>query len=150
MATSVSREPELLPPDWISQFVDEIPSGIAVFDCELRYIAANPAWIDAFRLAAVPLRGRRHDELDLLSGLEMAELQRRALTGETAQGCDNIERDGAGRLRQRVVSARPRVGPDGTLLGVIAALHEVVRSDGDSGLQDSPRLHQPHEILRFK
>ena len=137
MATSVSREPELLPPDWISQFVDEIPSGIAVFDCELRYIAANPAWIDAFRLAAVPLRGRRHDELDLLSGLEMAELQRRALTGETAQGCDNIERDGAGRLHQRVVSARPRVGPDGTLLGVIAALHEVVRSDGDSGLQDA-------------
>ncbi len=136
MATSVSRELEPLPPDWIRQFVDEIPSGIAVFDCELRYIAANPAWVDAFRLAAVPLSGRRHDELDLLSGLEMAELQRRALTGETAQGCDSIERDGAGRLHQRVVSARPRVGPDGTLLGVIAALHEVVTTDGANGLQD--------------
>ena len=137
MATSVSRELESLPPDWISQFVEEIPSGIAVFDCELRYIGANPAWVDAFRLAAVPLRGRRHDELDLLSGLEMAELQRRALTGETAQGCDSIERDSAGRLHQRVVSARPRVGPDGTLLGVIAALHEVVKADGDDGLPDA-------------
>jgi len=41
MATSVSRELESLPPDWISQFVEEIPSGIAVFDCELRYIAAK-------------------------------------------------------------------------------------------------------------
>src|SRR5207237_10024091 len=117
MATSLSREPELLPPDWISQFVDEIPSGIAVFDCELRYIAANPAWIDAFRLAAVPLRGRRHDELDLLSGLEMAELQRRALTGETAQGCDNIERDGAGRLHRREGSAGDRIGRQGERMG---------------------------------
>jgi len=81
MATSVSREPELLPPDWISQFVDEIPSGIAVFDCELRYIAANPAWIDAFRLAAVPLRGRRHDELDLLSGGWLARAPGSAPTG---------------------------------------------------------------------
>ena len=104
MATSLSREPELLPPDWITQFVDEIPTGIAVFDCELRYIAANPAWVDAFRLAAVPLRARRHDELDLVGGVEMAELQRRALNGETAQGCDSVERDGAGRLHHRVVS----------------------------------------------
>src|SRR5260370_26516064 len=107
MATSVSGESEARRPDWIRQFVDEIPSGIAVFDCELRYITANPAWVDAFRLAAVPLRGRRHDELDLLSGLEMAELQRRALTRETAQGCERIESDSAGRLHQRGVSARP-------------------------------------------
>ena len=49
MATSVSREPEALPSDWVRHFVDEIPSGIAVFDHELRYIAANPRWINAFR-----------------------------------------------------------------------------------------------------
>ena len=52
MATSVSREPEALPSDWVRHFVDEIPSGIAVFDHELRYIAANPRWINAFHLAA--------------------------------------------------------------------------------------------------
>ena len=137
MATSVNREPEPLQPDWIKQFVDEIPSGVAVFDRELRYVAANPAWAAAFRLAAVPLTGRRHDELDLLSGLEIAELQRRALSGETAEGCDSIERDGAGRLRHRVVGARPRVGHDGTILGVVAALHEVVTTEGDSSLQDA-------------
>ena len=137
MATSVNSQPEPLQPDWIKQFVDEIPSGVAVFDRELRYVAANPAWVAAFRLAAVPLTGRRHDEVDLLSGLEIAELQRRALTGETAEGCDSIERDNAGRLRHRVVGARPRVGPDGTLLVVVAALHEVVTAQGDDSLQDA-------------
>ena len=47
MTTSASRKPEALPSDWVRHFVDEIPSGIAVFDHELRYIAANPRWISA-------------------------------------------------------------------------------------------------------
>ena len=103
MATSVSREPETLPSDWVRHFVDEIPSGIAVFDHELRYIAANPRWINAFHLAATAFAGRRHDELDPLGGAGMAELLRCALSGDTVEGCANLENDGAGQRHQRRV-----------------------------------------------
>jgi len=128
MATSVNREPEALPSDWVRHFVDEIPSGIAVFDHELRYIAANPRWISAFRVPAKAFTGQRHDELDPLAGAGMAELLKCALSGDTVEGCANLENNGAGL--KRVLGVRPRIGHDGTIIGVVAALHEVVTSDG--------------------
>ena len=50
-------------PDWRTRFVTEIPAAIALFDQELRYLAASAAWIDAFDLSRVAPVGRRHDEL---------------------------------------------------------------------------------------
>lgn len=134
MATSVSREPEASPSDWVRHFVDEIPSGIAVFDHELRYIAANPRWTKAFHLAAAALAGRRHDELDPRGGAGITELLRRALSGDTVEGCA----DGAGQLHRRVVGIRPRVAHDGSIIGAIAALHEVVTVDREERAGDAP------------
>ncbi len=131
MATSVSREPEASPSDWVRHFVDEIPSGIAVFDHELRYIAANPRWTKAFHLAAAVLAGRRHDELDPVGGAGIAELLRRALSGDTVEGCA----DGAGELHRRVVGIRPRVAHDGSIIGAVAALHEVVTVNGSPAVR---------------
>jgi diguanylate cyclase (GGDEF)-like protein len=130
MATSVSREPEALPSDWVRHFVDEIPSGIAVFDDALRYVAANPRWINAFHLTATAFAGRRHDELDPLGGVGMAELLGRALHGDTVEGCTTLEDDGTSQPRQRVVGIRPRVAHDGVVIGVVAALHEVATGQG--------------------
>ena len=134
MATSVSREPEASPSDWVRHFVDEIPSGIAVFDHELRYIAANPRWTKAFHLAAAVLAGRRHDELDPVGGAGIAELLRRALSGDTVEGCT----DGAGELHRRVVGIRPRVAHDGSIIGAVAALHEVVTVNGEHRAEGAP------------
>ena len=133
MATSVSRERDALPPDWVRHFVDEIPAGIAVFDLDLRYVAANPRWISAFRLASATLIGRRHDEIEHRSGLGIAELQRRALSGDTVQGYADVENDGA--IQQRLVSVRPRVEADGAVTGVIAALHEFVAAATIQGVE---------------
>jgi diguanylate cyclase (GGDEF)-like protein len=134
MATSVSREPEASPSDWVRHFVDEIPSGIAVFDHELRYIAANPRWTKAFHLAAAALAGRRHDELDPRGGAGIAELLRRALSGDTVEGCA----DGAGQLDRRVVGVRPRVAHDGSIIGAVAALHEIVTADREERAEEAP------------
>ena len=138
MITSASREPEALPSDWERHFVDEIPLGIAVFDHELRYIAANPRWISAFHLAVAALAGRRHDEHDPLGGTGLAELLQRALSGDTVEGCAGIENDGAGRPHQLVVGVRPRVAPDGAIIGVVAALHETATADAEQQAEDAP------------
>jgi predicted signal transduction protein with EAL and GGDEF domain len=138
MSISVSLEAEAPAPDWIARFVDDIPTGVALFDRELRYIAANASWVNAFRLAAVSLAGQRHDEVDPAGGSQFAELQRRAMAGEIISGCDSVETDAAGRLWQRAVSFRPRRGRDGRVLGVMAALQEVVTASSGNDAQPTP------------
>src|ERR1041385_9494452 len=110
MATSVVRERDAFPPDWLRHFVDEIPAGTAVFAPELRYVAANPRWINAFRLASATLSGRRHDEVEGLSGLGIGELQHRALAGDTVEGYVPIEIDGV--VHQQLRSEERRVGKE--------------------------------------
>src|SRR5436305_6011036 len=136
MATSVIRERDAFPSDWLRHFVDEIPAGIAVFDPELRYIAANPRWLNAFRLASATLSGRRHDEIAPLSGLDIGELQHRALAGDTVECYVSIETDGM--MHQRLVSLRPRVTADGTVIGVLAALHEIAAAASEQVIDEAP------------
>ena len=121
LAISRRIEGETPPAEWIARFVAEIPTGVAVFDRELRYIAANPSWADAFGFG-VPPAGQRHDELDPRGGALLVGLQRRALTGETAKTSAVIDDNGGGV--HRTVTVRPRRGHDGAVVGVVAALHE--------------------------
>ena len=61
MATSVSREPEASPSDWVRHFVDEIPSGIAVFDHDVRrhldFVERAAPTLGLERAAAQRVRG---------------------------------------------------------------------------------------------
>ena len=135
MATSVVRERDAFPPDWLRHFVDEIPAGVAVFDPELRYVAANPRWINAFHLASATLSGRRHDEVEGPSGLGIGELQHRALAGDTVEGYVPIELDGV--VHQQLVSLRPRVTADGRVIGVLAALHETAAAVNEQAIVEA-------------
>src|SRR3954470_13457978 len=125
MARSLGQAAETPSPEWITRFVDDIPTGVAVFDRDLNYVAANTAWLDAFGLCTRSLSGQHHDALDPVSGAQIGELQRRALCGQVVEGCNSVERDAAGRLHHWGISARPRIGTDGSIIGVIAALHDV-------------------------
>jgi diguanylate cyclase (GGDEF)-like protein len=137
MATSSSSAAAPPPPEWVARFVDDIPTGVAVFDRELRYVAANAPWVNKFGLATAALAGQCHHELDLEDGLQFAQLQRRALSGEAVNGCETSETDAAGQLHRRAISVRPRLARDGTILGVIAALHEIVTAPSDKAGQDA-------------
>jgi diguanylate cyclase (GGDEF)-like protein len=137
MPTSLSPAAAPPPPEWVARFVDDIPTGVAVFDRELRYVAANAAWVNSFGLAGVALAGQCHHEFDLDGGLQFAQLQRRALSGEAVNGCETSDSDAAGQLHRRAISVRSRLGRDGSILGVIAALHEIVSAPSDKAVQDA-------------
>src|SRR5205823_3568896 len=134
--TSLARPAAMPSPDWMARFVDDIPTGVAVFDRDLCYVAANSGWIKAFQLTGQSFVGRHHHELDCGSGAPFAELQRRALFGEVVSGCNRAERDAAGHLSHRAIGVRPWLGPDGTVLGVVAALHEIVTAAPDQADHD--------------
>ncbi len=126
MPVKPDQQSEVLPAELLAQFVDQIPTGIAVFDAELRYVSANQHWLAAFQLPGPSVAGQRHDDLDRVEGAQLAELQRRALAGELVNGCEKIAVDANGALRHRSVTLRPRRGLDGAISGVVAAMHEIV------------------------
>jgi len=129
MAASLNYEADI-PPEWVARFLDDIPTGVAVFDRELRYVAANGPWATGFGLAVVALAGQRHDELDPVAWARFAEAQRRALAGEVAD-----VRTGADG---RTVGFRPYRARDGAIVGVTAALQESVADAADRMGQDGP------------
>jgi diguanylate cyclase (GGDEF)-like protein len=110
-------------PDWRAQFVTGIPTAVALFDRELRYIAASAAWIAGFGLSQVPLAGRRHDELRPGDDA-VAELQRRALAGEGVEDYEGAEQDSRGHGTRRIFSARPHRELDGSIIGVLIAFQQ--------------------------
>lgn len=123
--------------DWIARFLGDIPSALALFDRDLRYVAANSAWINAFGLIAEAVVGRRHPEIDPHGGAVLVELQRRALTGQPAEGSEAGAEEDVAILRRRVLSARPHRDPSGEIVGVVASLQEIPRMAAEWALQDS-------------
>ncbi|MGE5270476.1 MAG: putative bifunctional diguanylate cyclase/phosphodiesterase [Thiohalocapsa sp.] len=139
--SSLDFAAEMASPEWLARFVDAVPTGMALFDRELRYAAANALWAKGFRLGSAVVPGRWHHELecrgDTGGDAAFADLQRRALLGEIVNGCQSVEADAAGNLLHRAITARPWHGPGG-VQGVIAAMHEIVTAAPDNGRDDLP------------
>ncbi|HEX3885439.1 MAG TPA: EAL domain-containing protein [Stellaceae bacterium] len=113
----------------------DFPSAAAIFDGQLQYVAANGPWLEVFGIDGETLIGRRHHEVDPLSGPVIAELLRRALDGEQVESCELGEPDPAHRSRRFVLSARRRRGV-GAAVGIVATVHEVSSANAEDGLPD--------------
>jgi len=121
--------------EWVSSFMADLPSAAAIFDRELKYVAANRPWLDVFGIPGGKVAGHRHHELDPLSGPVIAELLQQALDGEASESCELGEPDPASQSRRLLISARRRRAK-GEAAGVVATVHEVALSKSDGGLAD--------------
>jgi diguanylate cyclase (GGDEF)-like protein len=129
------------PPERISCDVADIPAAVAVFDRDLRYVAANRHWLEVFGLAAAAFPGRRHHELDPRSGPVLAEILHRALAGDTVDSCMLGETDPENRSRRFVLNARAQRDGAGEITGVIAGVQEIAAVVTEPGTHDgSDRL----------
>jgi len=135
MATKTSPDPDTQPPEWIARFVADIPSAVALFDCELRYIAANTRWLNAFGLVGDSPVGQSHEQVDPHSAPTLAELHRRALAGEGAEGCLTDDDELHQGASQRIIGMRPQHDRDGAVVGVIATLHEALAIATEKSLE---------------
>jgi predicted signal transduction protein with EAL and GGDEF domain len=135
MVSRTSPEPETPLAEWMARFVGDIPSAVALFDCERRYLAANNRWLNAFGLVSDGLIGQSHEQADPHSAAALSELHRRALAGETVETALPEGQDSAESGTRRIVSARPHRDSDGSILGVVATLHEAAAIVTDKSLQ---------------
>jgi diguanylate cyclase (GGDEF)-like protein len=135
MATKTSPDPDSRFPESITRFVADIPSAVALFDRDRRYIVANNRWLNAFGVVGDGLIGQCHDQIDPSSAPILIDLHRRALDGETVEACltdDDALNEGAS---QRIVSVRPHRDRDGTILGVVATIHEALAIATEKSLE---------------
>jgi diguanylate cyclase (GGDEF)-like protein len=135
MVSRTSPEPETPVPESISRFVGDIPSAVAVFDAELRYLAANHRWLNAFGIVGDALIGQQHHQVDPHSAPVLVDLHRRALAGETVEGLLADDAEAGEGAMQRIVSARPHRDHNGSILGVVATLHEAMAIATEKTLQ---------------
>ncbi len=66
----------------LHQFIDQAPLAIAMFDMEMRYLAASRRWLNDYRLGSRKLRGLLHYEVFPDLPDRWREFHRRGLSGE--------------------------------------------------------------------
>src|SRR5579872_973651 len=69
----------------LTSFLADLPVSVALFDCDLRYVAANAGWLAAFGISGEVPAGQRHDEVVPTGDPGLAELQQRVLAGEAIE-----------------------------------------------------------------
>jgi diguanylate cyclase (GGDEF)-like protein len=111
-------------PEWRTQLVSELPAAVALFDPDLRYVAASAAWSALFDLAQVALVGRRHNEFAEKANDAVTAVLQRALAGETVEKYPVTETEPAGKLSSMVLNARAHRDPDGTIVGALVAVEQ--------------------------
>jgi diguanylate cyclase (GGDEF)-like protein len=140
------------PEDWRAQFVRELPAAVALFDRDLRYVAASAAWITAFALPPTALAGHRHDELGKPGGEALEEVQRRALAGKNVEHYGAMHDDPSRKSWRPIFSARPHRDAAGAIDGVVVALRQDHPFAGEDVLQAVPDaltgLADRHEFTR--
>jgi len=111
----------------LSHFVEQAPASVAMFDRDMRYLAASPRWREAFGLGA-DLAGRFH--YDLLPEIpeHWKAAHQRALGGETIrEDCELFVR--ADGTRQWVWwEIQPWRRPHGDIGGIVVYADDITES----------------------
>ena len=109
-------------------FADSAPTSIAMFDREMRYLAASRQWHDDLGLGDRNIVGLSHDELFPNFPERQKEVYRRCLAGATERSEEDyfVREDGTGMwLRWEV---RPWSYPDGVLGGILIWTQDITVS----------------------
>lgn len=113
---------------WGARLIADIPAAIALFDRELRYVAASDEWTQAFALPGPPLAGQLHDECCAFGQAALRHVQLRALAGEGVDDHPIAIADPRQPAAGHVLSARAHRNRDGAIAGVVVALRPAYKS----------------------
>jgi PAS domain S-box-containing protein len=103
----------------LRSFIKHVPVAIAMFDRNMRYLAASQHWIEEYGLDASTLIGHTNYELFLDLPEAWKDVHRRVMAGETLKADANrFERTGLPTMWLRW-EARPWTSVGGTVEGVV-------------------------------
>jgi PAS domain S-box-containing protein len=106
-------------------FVELAPTAVAMFDKDMRYIAASRRWREIYQLGDQPLAGQSHYEIFPEIPEHWKALHRRCLAGETLrEDNDRFER-ADGSIQWLRWEMRPWTHPDGRVAGLTIFFEDI-------------------------
>ena len=135
----------------LKNFVKNVPAGVAMLDCEMRYLQVSERWCADYGLDASQVVGRSHYELFPDIPERWKEMHRRALDGETLRA-DEDRWDRAGGTTWVRWELRPWTTPSGSLGGILIFAEDITRrKQMEEAVADiSRRLIQSQEQERSR
>jgi PAS domain S-box-containing protein len=100
-------------------FVNGAPSAIAMFDTEMRYIAASNRWIKDYQLEGKPLIGRSHYEVFPEIGAEWKRIHQESLAGAVNKNNCELFRRADGVEMWLMWDVRPWYVSEGRIGGIL-------------------------------
>jgi PAS domain S-box-containing protein len=106
--------------DLLHLFLDHTPHAVALFDCNMRYLAANSRWLEDYGLTSVAgnILGKCHYELLPDLPERWIAMYQRCLAG-AVEACEELLARPDGSTEWMKWEARPWLSPDGKTLGLL-------------------------------
>lgn len=109
------------------QFIDEAPQAIAMFDTEVRYLAASQKWLDDYGLKGQDIIGKSHYEIFPEIGAEWKNIHQKCLQGATMRRSEDlfVRDDGSSQWIKWVV--KPWRRSDQRIGGLIMSTEDITK-----------------------
>ena len=125
----------------LSLLIEQIPLSIAMFDCEMRYVAASNRWKEAYKIPNdVNIIGRSHYDVFPEIPERWKEVHRRGLAGESLSADEDRFERADGSVQWDKWTMEPWYTLDGRVGGIVVATENVTeRVLARLALQESDR-----------
>lgn len=123
----------------LTAFVEHAPAAIAMFDRDLRYIAASGRWMIDYRLEGQQIIGRSHYDVFPRIPQRWKDIHARCLAGSVERNDDDVWQPTAGERRQHLRwEVRPWFITDDQIGGIIMFTEDItVLKETEAALNES-------------
>ncbi|MCQ8181098.1 PAS domain S-box protein [Methylomonas sp. SURF-1] len=105
--------------------IGHAPVALAMFDRDMRYLAASKRWRDDYGLGSRALYGESHYAVFPEIGEELKAVHRRGLAGEVVRNDEDCFRRGDGSMQWLKWEVRPWPARDGSVGGIVIFTEDI-------------------------
>ncbi|MEW5788088.1 MAG: PAS domain S-box protein [Pseudomonadota bacterium] len=122
----------------LSLFIEHAPAALAMFDRDMRYLAASRRWCEDYGLAAGDILGRSHYDVFPEVGEDLKAIHRRGMAGEVVRADEDRFLRANGSEQWLRWEMRPWLAHDGSIGGIVIFSEDITRAKAlDQAMQQS-------------